>query len=194
GPAVLLARRRADPAEDRRERDRPLEDAGRLAPVRFGVGLEEAGDVDVARALVLARGQAVRVVVREDQLEVRPAEAADLVGLGLDDHVGLGALRAADRRGLRALDLDDAHPAGPEAGQLGLVAERRDLDAVVAADLEDRLAVEALDDAPVDLDPDPRRRLRPLRRLGRDEALGERIVERLPRRAPGAARAGEPGG
>ena len=59
-----------------------------------------------------------------------------------------------DRRVLLALDLDDAHPARPEAGQLGLVAQGRDLDAVVAADLEDRLALEALDDAAVDLDPD----------------------------------------
>ena len=33
-PAVLLARRRADAAENARERDRPLEDPGRLAPVR----------------------------------------------------------------------------------------------------------------------------------------------------------------
>ena len=55
---------------------------------------------------------------------------------------------------LLAFDLDDAHPAGAEAGQLGLVAEGRDLDAVVAADLEDGLALEALDDAPVDLDAD----------------------------------------
>ena len=82
---------------------------------------------------------------------------------------------------LLALDLDDAHPARPEAGQLRLVAEGRDLDPVVAADLEDRLALEALDDPAVDLDPDPRRRLRPLRRLGREQALGERVVERLER-------------
>ena len=33
-PAVLLARRRADPPEHRGERDRPLEDPGRLAEVR----------------------------------------------------------------------------------------------------------------------------------------------------------------
>ena len=65
-----------------------------------------------------------------------------------------------------ALDLDDAHPAGAEARQLGLVAQGGDLDPVVAADLEDRLALEALDDAPVHLDPDPRRALRPLRRSG----------------------------
>ena len=64
---------------------------------------------------------------------------------------------------LFALDLDDAHPARPEPGQLGLVTERRDLDPVVAADLEDRLAFEALHDATVDLDPDARRRLRALR-------------------------------
>ena len=61
-----------------------------------------------------------------------------------------------DRRMLLALDLDHAHPARAEAGQLGLVAQGRDLDPVVAADLEDRLALEALDDAAVDLDPDAR--------------------------------------
>ena len=79
---------------------------------------------------------------------------------------------------LLALDLDHAHPAGAEAGQLRLVAERRDLDPVVAADLEDRLALDAFDDPPIDLDPDPRRRLRPLRRLGREQALGEALGER----------------
>jgi hypothetical protein len=190
-PAVLLARRRADPAQHARERDRALEDPGALAPVRLGVGLQEARDVDVAGALVLARRQAVRVVVAEDQLEVRPAEAADVVGLGLHDHVRLGGPGAADRRVLLALDVDDAHPAGPEAGQLGLVAERRDLDPVVAADLEDRLALEALDDPAVDLDPDARRRLRPLRRLRRQEALAEGVGEGLELHGLGAFRAGD---
>ena len=64
---------------------------------------------------------------------------------------------------LLALDLDDAHPAGAEAGQLGLVAQGRDLDPVVAADLQDRLALAAFDQPAVDLDPDHRRRLRALR-------------------------------
>ena len=41
----------------------------------LGVRLEEARDVDVARALVLARRQAVGVVVAEDQLEVGRAAA-----------------------------------------------------------------------------------------------------------------------
>ena len=85
-PAVLLARRRADAPEHRRERDRPLEDARALAPVTLRVRLEEARDVDMARALVLARRQAIRVVVREDQLEVGPPQPADLLGLGLDLH------------------------------------------------------------------------------------------------------------
>src|SRR5690348_1097459 len=146
-PAVLLARRRADPPEHGRERDRALEDAGTLAPVRLGVGLEEARDVDVARALVLARRQAVRVVVREDQLEVRPPQPADFLGLCLDLHAVLARARARDRRMLLALDLDHAHPACPETRKLRLVAEGGDLDPVVATDLEDRLALEALDDA-----------------------------------------------
>ena len=79
---------------------------------------------------------------------------------------------------LLALDLDDAHPAGAEARQLGLVAEGRDLDAVVAADLEDGLALEALDGAAVDLDADARRALRPLRALRGDVALGDRVLQR----------------
>src|SRR5260221_14218379 len=73
---------------------------------------------------------------------------------------------------LLALDLDHAHPAGSEARQLRLVAERRDLDPVVAADLEDRLALEAFHHPPIDLDPNPRRRLRPLWRLGVEQAAG----------------------
>ena len=80
-PAVLLARRGADPAEHAREGNRPLEDPGGLAEVALGVLLQEARDVDVARALVLARRQAVGVVVAEDQLEVRPPQPAHLVDL-----------------------------------------------------------------------------------------------------------------
>ncbi len=88
-PAVFLAGRGADAAEDRRERDGALEDARRLAELALGVGLEETRDVDVARALVLAGRQAVGVVVAEDQLQVRPPQAPDLLGLGADDHSGL---------------------------------------------------------------------------------------------------------
>ena len=51
--AVLLARGGAHAAEHAGERDRALEDAHRLAPVGLRVRLEEARDVDVARALVL---------------------------------------------------------------------------------------------------------------------------------------------
>ena len=92
---------------------------------------------------------------------------------------------------LLALDLDDAHPAGPEAGQLGLVAQGRDLDPVVAADLEDRLALEALDDPAVDLDPDARRRLRPLRRLRRRGAARRAIVGGVGRASAAAVGAGD---
>ena len=42
--------------------------------------------------------------------------------------------------GVLALDLDHAHPAGAEAGQFRLVAQRWHLDAVLAAYLEDGLA------------------------------------------------------
>ncbi len=174
-PAMLLAGGRADPAEDRRERDRALEDPARFAPVAFSVLLEEARDVDVARALVLAGRQAVGVVVAEDQLEVRRPEPADRLGLGRDLHALLGRPRARDRRMLLALDLDHAHPAGTEAGQLGLVAQGRDLDPVIAADLEDRLALAPLDQPAVHLDPDRRGRLGALGRLGRQQPLGQAL-------------------
>ena len=124
-------------------------------------------------------------MVGEDQLEVGPAQPAQLLGLGLDLHLRLARPRARDRRMLLALDLDDAHPARPEAGQLGLVAEGRDLDPVVAADLEDRLALEALDDPAVDLDPDARRRLRALRRLRVEQPVGQRDPRSVARRLSG---------
>src|SRR5207253_9120524 len=109
-------------------------------------------------ALVLAGWQAVGVVVAEDQLQVRVAQASHELGLGLDLHALGGALRAADGRVLLAFDLHDAHPAGAESRQLGFVAQRRDLDAVVAADLEDGLAGSTFDEAPVDLEADGRGR------------------------------------
>ena len=81
-PAVLLARRRADAAEHAGEGDGALEDARRLDEVALGVRLQEARDVDVAGALVLARRQAVGVVVAEDQLEVGLADLAQARRLG----------------------------------------------------------------------------------------------------------------
>jgi len=175
--AVLLARRRADSAQDRGERDRPLEDSRRLAELALGIGLEEARDVDVARALVLAGRQAVGVVVAEDQLEVSAPKPADLVGLGPDNHPRDCFAAARNGRMIVAVYLHDAHAARPEARQLGLVAERRDLDAVGAADLQDRLALGAGKLAAVDLELDGGRRNRALRRLRGDQALGGRIVD-----------------
>ncbi len=78
---------------------------------------------------------------------------------------------------LLALHLDDAHPARSKARQLGLVAESGDLDAVGAADLQNRLALEALDDSAVDLETEGGRRKRALRILRRDQAFGGRVVE-----------------
>jgi hypothetical protein len=65
---------------------------------------------------------------------------------------------ARDGRVIVALDLDDAHAARPEARQLGLVAERRDFDAVGPADLQDRLALVPDELAAVDLELDGGRR------------------------------------
>ena len=183
--AVLLARRRADAAEHARERDGALEDARRLDEVALGVRLQEARDVDVAGALVLARRQAVGVVVGEDQLEVGLADLAQARRLGLDDHLRLGRARAADRRVLLALDLDDAHPARAEAGQLGLVAQRRDVDAVVAADVEDRLARAAGELLAVDLDGERRARTCGAAGLRLEQALDDGSVRRRRSRSLG---------
>ena len=169
---VLFARRWAHPPERRGEGDGALEDARGLDEVAFRVGLEEAGDVDVAGALVLAGRQAVGVVVAEDQLQVGLADLPQPLGLRLHDHARFSLARARDGRGVLTLDLDHAHAAGAEAGQLGLVAERGHLDAGVAADLEDGLALAGGQGAAVDLDLEGRGCLRPLRRLGREQPLG----------------------
>ena len=170
--AVLLARRRADAAQHRRERDGALEDARRLDEVALGVGLQEPRDVDVAGALVLAGRQAVGVVVAEDELEVGLADLAQARRLRAHDHLRLRRARAGDGWRVLALHLDDAHAAGAEAGQLGLVAECGHLDAVVAADLQDGLALAPRQRATVDLDGEGGRDEAPLRRLRREQALG----------------------
>ena len=77
-----------------------------------------------------------------------------------------------------AFHLDDAHPAGTKAGQLGLVAQGRDLYPVVATDLQDGLALKALHDPAVHLHADTRGGLRALRRLGIQQLLGQRLGRR----------------
>ena len=84
---------------------------------------------------------------------------------------GLGLARAADGRLILALHVDHAHPARSEAGQLGLVAESGHLDAVVAADLEDGLAIAARELPAVDLDCEGGRGQRTLRRLRLEQLL-----------------------
>src|SRR5664280_2056871 len=179
--AVVLARSRADAAQDRREGDRPLEDAGGLPELALRVGPQKARNVDVAGAFVLAGRQAIGVVVAEDQFEVGPPQPPDLFGLSADHHFRLGRARAGDRRMLVALNFHDAHPAGAEARQLRLVAEGRYLDTVGAADFEDRLALVTLHDAAVHLQPERGCRKRALWCLGRDQVFRVRVVERRDR-------------
>ena len=82
------------------------------------------------------------------------------------------AAREHEIGGVRlAFDVDHAHAARAEAGQLGLVAKSRNVDAVVAADLEDRLALAAGELLAVNLDRERGRGLRPLRGLGLEETL-----------------------
>ena len=72
---------------------------------------------------------------------------------------------------LLAVHLHNAHPASPEAGQLWLVAEGRDLDAVGSADFEDRLAFTTLNDASVYLEPEGGRGDWSLGCLSRDQVF-----------------------
>src|SRR5450759_3506002 len=179
--AVVLARSGTDAAEDRREGDGPLEDAGGLPELALRVRLEKARNIDVAGALVLAGRQAVGVVVAEDKLEVGSPQPPDLLGLSADHHFRLGRARARDRRMLFALNFHDAHPAGAEARQLWLIAESRNLDAVGPADFEDRLAFVTLNDAAVHLKLERGCRKRALRCLGCDQVFRVRVVERRDR-------------
>ena len=157
--AVRLARRRADPAEDGWERQRALEDARRLLPVAQRVLLEVPRDVDPGRAFELAGRQAVRVVVGEDQLQHHPAVLDEPIRMGGDDHPFLDGRATRDGRVLASLDLDHADAACAVGGELGLIAERRHLEAQHSAGLQDGLPLLGLDLLPVDRDrqlPGPR--------------------------------------
>ncbi len=170
--AVRLARCRADAPEDGGEGKRPLQDPRRLFPVPERVLLEVAGNVDAGRALELARRQAVRVVVAEDELEDHAPVLDDAIGMGGDDHPFLDGGPARDRGVVAPFHLDGADAARAVRGELGLVAQRRDLDPEDPTGLEDGLALLGLDLGAVDRDGD-------LPGAG-DHRPQRRVVMRLP--------------
>ncbi len=87
---------------------------------------------------------------RGQQLEHQLARQAHALGVGLHLHPGLGLARAGRRQHARALDLDDAHPAGVHRRQRLEVAERRHLGAGGAAGVEQRAALRHRHRAAVD--------------------------------------------
>ena len=148
-----LALADAHAAADRGQRVRLADEVDRL-PVEPH---RREGDVplrvDARRAALQAGGDAVGVVVREEQLERRPARRDDAVVARRHFHARRHPRRARGHEVRPPLDLDDAEEARGVGLELRRVAERRDrVELVLAHDLEDRLARRGLDLASVDLD------------------------------------------
>ena len=97
---------------------------------------EAPGDVLELAGAALGAGGAALVVVGQEQLDGDPADLADLLGLGLDLHAGLGG-RAAGALDAAAVNLDEAEPAGAVDAEVGVVAESRQLDVGLADELEE---------------------------------------------------------
>src|SRR5690606_38462608 len=93
---------------------------------------------------------AVGVVVREVHLEVALAPRADARRVGAHHQAVGGAGRAGRLQLVPALDLDHAEAAGAPGGRARFVAERRDLDALPACNVEDGLAAAGADLPAVD--------------------------------------------
>ena len=116
---------------DRRVDDRQLE----------VVDLQVLGEVLELAVVVGDADRADVVALEEQHLGDRPAVLDELLGGRRDLHA-LGDGGRAGRGELgRAGDLDDAQPARARVGQPVEVAHRRDVDAVLGGDREDRLAV-----------------------------------------------------
>ena len=149
--AVIFAWRWADATEDAREWNGAFENARRFAELRFSVRLQEARNINVARALVLTWRQTVRIVVAEDQLKVGATNLAQSIGLRCNHRLWFCLSRAADQRRVAALNINNAHAAGAEPRKFRVVAERWHLNAVRAADLKDCLSFKRFELLPVDL-------------------------------------------
>ena len=86
----------------------------------------------------LGAGCAVDVVVREKKLQCGFAHAADGVGIGLDDHAGARSERACGDDA-HTFAFDEAHTAGAKDGEHGMIANRGNVYAVIAGELENIL-------------------------------------------------------
>jgi hypothetical protein len=104
--------------------------------LRFGGAVLEGHVLQLALAAGVA-DRAVERMIAEQQLEHRLARLLDLVALGGDDHA------FGDRRGAgglqlgHLLDFGPAHAARALQRQVGVVAERRHLDARALAGLNE---------------------------------------------------------
>ena len=90
------------------------------------------------------------VALDEQHLDDRPAVLVEPLRVGRDLHALGDRGRAGRSELVRARDLDDAQAARARVGQAVEVAQRRDVDAVLACDGEDRLALGAGDVGAVD--------------------------------------------
>ena len=124
--------------------------------VREVLGVRQARDAQVVgerlqRAVAGAHAaRALRVVPREQELDVDLARHAHLGAVGAHHHAVEHAVVARGDELVDALHLDDAHAARAHLVQVLQVAERRDLDARRAGGVEDGGVVRDLDLAGVD--------------------------------------------
>ena len=126
-------------------------DLQRLAEVALGLdeaarpGAPAEGDVLQRALAALVAHRAVERVVDEQELHDGLLRVVHPLGLGVHDHPVLDRGRAAGLQLGDALDLDQAHAAGPHGlAELGLVAEDRDLDVAVLGGVDEHLALGGL--------------------------------------------------
>ncbi len=125
-----------------------LHDAGQALPPAEGDVLQRALPPLVADG-------AVERMVDEQELDDRVLRRLHPVGRGVNDHAVADGRRAGGLQLRNALDLDQAHPAGPDRGaELRLVTEERDLDVAGLGGVDEHRALVRLDLPAVDRDRD----------------------------------------
>ena len=120
-------------------------ETGLLDPEPIDQVLQFAGAVLLAhQAVVVSRGP--------EQLDDQPLRGAHLGGVGLDDHAGADRHAAGGDQRPGLFDFDDADAAGADVRRFGVVAECRNVNALLPGHLQNRPAGRRFDSSSVNGD------------------------------------------
>ena len=146
-PAQFMAGPHASSADHALVRLMQEERIGCVYRYQFGSHLEADGIADKVlfqglqfTVEVFVAGAAVSRMAGQDQFHGHAPRGIDLIGFGHDRHPGGYRCRTGGKQPFRAVDFDNAQAACADGGQIGMVAQVRNIDAGIQCGLENAFA------------------------------------------------------